>query len=86
MSRARCLACGEERSESPVPRISRAAGQSQLVPMKPMLPSLIFRRKKKPVREEAERVRQDGKHFQREEQERLERKKGVWDTHCSDSS
>lgn len=45
------------------------------------------------LREEAERVRQEReKHFQREEQERLERKKVIsskieaWGTHCSHSS
>ena len=54
----------------------RGSGQSQLVPTK-LMPSSHFQKEEEArVREEAERVRQEReKHFQREEQERLERKK-----------
>ncbi|KAF4024600.1 hypothetical protein G4228_016720 [Cervus hanglu yarkandensis] len=54
----------------------RGSGQSQLLPTKPTPTSYFQKEEEARVREEAERVRQEReKHFQREEQERLERKK-----------
>lgn len=54
----------------------RGSGQSQLLPTKPTPTSHFQKEEEARAREEAERARQEReKHFQREEQERLERKK-----------